>query len=65
VRVGDKWGFVGPDGELIIAPQFAGANEFWNGLARVSWDDGYGYIDTSGTTVWRLTKPPSQPGAAK
>ena len=57
VEVNGLWGFVDPNGTTIIPRQSTGANHFWHGLARVAWNDGYGYIDKAGRTVWRVRRP--------
>lgn len=50
------WAFVDPGGKSMIAPQFTSADHFRHGLARVAWKDGYGYIDKTGRTVWRVQR---------
>lgn len=50
------WAFVDPKGTTIIPRQFTAADHFWHGLARVAWNDGYGYIDKRGRTVWRVRR---------
>lgn len=62
------FGFMNAQGEVIIPPQFAGAEPFLNGYAIVKpktdqWYEGYGVIDTQGRYVlepiycgiWRLS----------
>jgi hypothetical protein len=44
-RAGGKWGYVDHNGSWVIAPQFATGDRFWHGLARVSWEDGHGYVE--------------------
>ena len=48
--------FVDLQGTSIIPRQFTNADHFWHGLARVAWNDGYGYIDKTGRTVWRVRR---------
>jgi hypothetical protein len=54
VRIQGKWGYVNELGEMIIPPQFDGAETFSEGLAfvKVNDDDAY-FIDTSGKIVFR------------
>ena len=42
------WGYVGPDGEAVIAPRFDGASRFSEGLARVVEGGRVGFIDAAG-----------------
>ena len=54
VKIGDKYGFVDHAGAMVIPAQFDEADNFWNGLARVSMKTGsVGYIDPTGKFVWR------------
>jgi hypothetical protein len=36
VHVGDKWGYIDPAGRMVIAPQYADAGDFSEGLAPVA-----------------------------
>ena len=50
VEKGGKYGFIDPDGTTVIKPQFAGADQFSDGLCMVRGDDGrYGYIGPDGS----------------
>lgn len=47
-----KWGYVDKSGSIVVNPQFASADYFSEGLARVQTTDGkYGYIDETGNYV--------------
>ena len=35
LKVGDKWGFIDPNGRMAIAPRFESAFYFIEGVARV------------------------------
>lgn len=50
-RVGDKWGYANPDKNLIIAPKYAEAGWFSEGLAAVKIGKKYGYINKAGKLV--------------
>lgn len=45
------WGFIDKTGETVIKPQFAEAEAFYEGLAKVKEGDNYGYINTDGEMV--------------
>lgn len=52
VKVGDLWGYVNNQGELVIGPQFERADEFTSiGYARVKANGKYGVIDFDGNLV--------------
>ena len=51
VQIGDKWGFVSLDGQLVIEPQYENAGAFANGLAPVETLSGWGYINQSNELV--------------
>jgi hypothetical protein len=51
VRIGDKWGYMGPDGKLAIGFLFDDAYGFSEGLALVVIDGKAGYIDKAGRLV--------------
>jgi len=51
IRLGDRWGYVDPEGRLTIAPRFEHALAFSEGLARIKIGGRYGYIDQSGRIV--------------
>jgi hypothetical protein len=46
-----KWGFIGPDGRLVIEARFDQAKRFSEGLAAVQVGSKWGYIDHTGKTV--------------
>ena len=48
-----KWGFINPNGEIMIEPKFDEVENFSNGLAQVSIDGDWGYINKTGEFVWR------------
>ncbi len=52
VKVGDLWGYVNNQGELVIEPQFERADEFTSiGYARVRVNGKYGFIDLNGKYI--------------
>ena len=51
VSVGGKYGYIDKDGNMVIEPQFDGADGFENGLARVLIDGKHGFIDKTGSLV--------------
>jgi hypothetical protein len=51
VKVKDKWGFINKDGECVIKPRFADANNFSEGLAAVKVGCSWGFINTKGELV--------------
>ena len=59
VLVGEKWGFINMQGEMVIEPQFDSPGKFYQGLYAVNKDGKYWFINTKGETV---TEP--APGAA-
>lgn len=59
VKVGEEWGFVSPEGEMVIEPQFEEAKSFSNGLAAVKQDGNWGYIGLNG----KFKIPPKFEGA--
>jgi bifunctional DNA-binding transcriptional regulator/antitoxin component of YhaV-PrlF toxin-antitoxin module len=46
-----KWGYINRAGEFVIAPQFAAAHRFQEGLAGVELDGKISYIDKTGRIV--------------
>ena len=56
MRQSGRWGFVDPNGKLVINPQFDEAESFANGLARVKMDGRFGYVNASGKYIWNPTK---------
>lgn len=49
VKQNGKYGYINGSGSIVIAPQFEQANDFSEGLARVSINGKYGFIDESGS----------------
>lgn len=47
------WGYVEPDGHVIIPPVYNLAMQFHNGLALASKRDEMGYIDRRGHFIWK------------
>lgn len=60
VRVGGKetgkWGCINAQGKLVIPVNFPEKPVFKNGLAKIKTTEGIGYIDKSGSWVWKPTK---------
>jgi WG repeat protein len=55
VRIGKLWGYINKKGDFVIPPRFTYADDFSEGLARVTAENGEtGYIDESGRWVIRL-----------
>lgn len=50
-RHGDKWGYATPDRKIVIAPKYADAGWFSEGLAAVKIGKKYGYINKAGKLV--------------
>jgi len=50
-QIGEKLGYIDPQGNLAIPPLFEGARHFSEGLAGVTLDGKDGYIDTTGAFV--------------
>ncbi len=48
---GDRWGYVGADGEWRLAPEWRQARPFSEGRAAVETRDGWGVIDSSGAYI--------------
>lgn len=51
VSVGGKYGYIDKDGNMVIEPQFDGADRFSDGLAMVLVDGKRGFIDKTGRLV--------------
>ena len=51
VVIGDKWGYINQEGEIVINPQFDFASFFSEGLARVVIGGKNGYINQEGEIV--------------
>ena len=50
----NKWGYVDVEGKIIIPAKYKSAENFSNGLGKVSVDgNNYGYIDKSGTLIFK------------
>ena len=51
-----RWGYVRPDGSVAIPPSFRGtAFRFSNGLARVTQDGAFGFVDSTGQAAFGET----------
>ena len=48
---GGKWGFVDPDGTVLLQPAYEDAFSFSKGLAAVKLDGKWGYIDKKGNVI--------------
>ncbi len=49
IKLDGKYGFISPEGVIMIKPQFDGADDFYgNGFCRVTVGDKQGLIDTNG-----------------
>lgn len=48
VKLGDTWGFVDKNGEIVIEPAYEDALSFANGFAAVKQDGHWGYINLEG-----------------
>ena len=48
VKIGDKWGYINPGGEVVIKPQFDDTKMFSDGLAAIKISDKWGYINPGG-----------------
>ena len=51
VKIGDKWGYINPGGEVVIKPQFDDTMMFSDGLAAIKISDKWGYINPGGEVV--------------
>ena len=47
----EKWGYINPDGKLIINASFDDCRDFKDGLAMANYKGKWGYIDKSGKTI--------------
>jgi hypothetical protein len=52
VKIGDSWGYVDTRGNIAIEPQYDQAGGFRNGVASVSKEDEYYYINKKGEIIW-------------
>ncbi len=52
VEQNDLWGYMDHDGNIIIDYQFSDAEDFNNGLARVTIAGKMAYINNEGTIIW-------------
>src|SRR5688572_8029010 len=48
VKIGGRWGFVGPDGATVIPPSLSQVSDFHEGRAAAEKDGLWGFIDPSG-----------------
>jgi len=55
VKVGEKWGFINMEGQMVIEPQFEGLGKFYQGVYAVNKDGNYSFINTKGETVLEPT----------
>ncbi|MGK7889457.1 MAG: WG repeat-containing protein, partial [Leptolyngbyaceae cyanobacterium] len=46
-----RWGYINREGDIVITPQYDGADPFSEGLAPVQVGDRWGYINTDGDMV--------------
>ena len=53
-QIGDKWGYIDIEGQIVIEPNFEEAYEFINGIARVEVGKRIGYINKLGEFIWKL-----------
>ena len=51
VQIGDKWGYINYEGEVVIKPQFDNAEPFSEGLAAVKIGYKWGYVNQGGGVV--------------
>lgn len=51
VQQNGKWGYMDQTGKIVVAPKFAGAGEFSEGLGAVLVDKKWGYVDGTGSMV--------------
>ncbi len=51
-----KWGFIDKSGRIAIRAKFDAAYDFQDGLAPVTVDEKFGYIDASGHYVWEPSR---------
>lgn len=60
VEIDSTYGYIDPTGKVVIKPQFAFADHFREGIALVAPSgkgrETTGYIDRSGTYIWKPTK---------
>ena len=54
MRHGDKWGYVGHNGEIVIAAVYEDAADFHEGLAAVRQDGRPFFIDQTGQSPFRV-----------
>ena len=51
-KIGGQWGYKNlTTGEILIRPQFDGANQFQEGLASVKVGNQWGFINTTGQSL--------------
>jgi len=54
---GKRFGFIDPQGTLVVAPRFDDVGRFVHGLCKVAAGDTLGYVDRSGAWVWKGVFP--------
>ena len=50
-RVGDKWGYSNPEGEIVIATKYQEANPFYYAKALVKRKGKFGFVDGNGKVI--------------
>lgn len=50
-KIGERWGFVGTDGKVIIAPQYEDAKSFSNGIGAVKINELWAFINSEAKVV--------------
>lgn len=51
MRLGKKWGYIDPTGQMVVPLKFTAAWEFTEGLAAFKLGGNYGFIDRTGKIV--------------
>lgn len=51
IEVNEKWGYVNPTGDMVIAPNFDRADSFEDGLAIIKMGQKFGMIDKDGNYI--------------
>lgn len=63
MKLDEKWGFINPAGQMVIAPRFESALWFFEGCARVKLDGQWGYINAQGVVIaMPVSLPDGAPG---
>ena len=53
VQINNKWGYIDDEGKVVIKPRFDKVFDFFDGLALVWAGEEYGYLDKTGSFVWK------------